>query len=1405
MPRWASSVVAVVVALTAAVVQQVHAAAAHQMDFAACPVRHRPEYYCCEYSETTRELFTKYNRPTGGAFESYYVTGWAAQRQVNFPYTMYHPSTQKFYYDKPDTICRVQAIVDTATGALTEALQCADTNASLAAASQDSTVYWNYADNVRNNNASFPIGARCYSLMEADGSVNTDQKAACKSLSTVSDARFTTFHETPLVIIYLLYLAFFLVLGSWVAFKKVHETTNQSMDEMHKKLLPTPQTQQSRTVAHNAASQFSSACVSDAHVPTEGADDLLQMGFTSSMLGSAVLGCVVVASAGLNVLLVVIIVDYYGNFEPPLFDATEHNALVFIIVWVITSVWFVVIVALQDRILNFFRLRVPLSECDFVYMLKRDETEVMLSDRSGVSDFVAKVENYFAPKGRLSGYRTTVPVRVEDNFRIVEFQHLRYIYEENHKRFVPGVVALGRTYDDMHQEAGGLTDTEARLRINTVGPNSVDVEMPSLLVSIAQEFFKLFYIYQVMCYYVWYYFTYWNMGIVMTIVVLGAAAVNIYTQRQIQSSIVEMTRYRTDVMVCRNGEWRKLSSPDLAPGDLVRVLEDWVAPCDMAIVKGTTVCDESMLTGESMPVQKFPIPERSAEVYNPEKGSKKHTLFAGTCVLSSGRNEEILAIVQTTGAHTTKGQLIQSILFPIPMRFKYDEHLKVLIALLLVYAFIACIVVIHFLFGNGKLSNRYAAFCYAIFVLSCVISPLLPVVITVGQVNASQRLEKQGIFSLNVQRITLCGKVRIFCFDKTGTLTKQGLDFLGVQPVKDARFGPIVSDVKDAQLSEELLYALTTCHSVGSLEDRLVGNEVEVRMFTSTGWTLVEEEGAQPYVRSNTDRELELEFIKRYDFDHHRMSMSVVVRNRKSGRYFVFCKGSYERMQQLSTAATVPDEYKSVADRLAKDGCYVLGLSYRELPQEWTHDEVMSFANDRDAVDENLSLLGLILFRNELKEDTADAIAKLKGGDIRTVMITGDNAMCGCYIARQSGMVESSSRVILAEMTSASAPETKKLVWRDVDSGEEYDLAQVKHLVEHDEDAELAVTGVAFDYLVATGKIRDLLLNIRIFSRMTPDGKVECVKLHMETGAVTGMCGDGGNDCGALRFAHAGVALSDAEASVVSPFTSRDKSIQSVVDLCREGRCSVATSFASVKFLIMYGLIGSCFRLFMYYHAISLSQWCWILVEGFMLVGCSYVITLSKPLEELKAARPTSSLIGPTTLTSLLGQQAINTIYLSCAIHMLSSQVWYCPFSPENVNVAQWWLMSDNHLATVLFFSVIFQQHISAWVFSFGSVYRQPIWRNYTLLVFFGVLGALDLYMLLGEPSIVMDRFRISSSTNVVGLPDIPMPLSFRAKFLGLLLGNVGTSILFEYVVVLGPVRSYFRNKYHTDVLPMKK
>lgn len=109
-----------------------------------------------------------------------------------------------------------------------------------------------------------------------------------------------------------------------------------------------------------------------------------------------------------------------------------------------------------------------------------------------------------------------------------------------------------------------------------------------------------------------------------------------------------------------------------------------------------------------------------------------------------------------------------------------------------------------------------------------------------------------------------------------------------------------------------------------------------------------------------------------------------------------------------------------------------------------------------------------------------------------------------------------------------------------------------------------------------------LLFFTRIFARMSPTDKVAVVRSFVDKDLVVGMCGDGGNDCGALREAHAGVALSDAEASVVAPFTSKQKSCASVVTLLNEGKCALHTSFSSYKFLIMYGQLYALWKVRLY-------------------------------------------------------------------------------------------------------------------------------------------------------------------------------------------------------------------------------
>ncbi|GAB9464811.1 hypothetical protein Gpo141_00002237 [Globisporangium polare] len=1411
------------------------AAATHpQTDYAACPINHAPTYYCCDLGtakgaeKPTVALYIKYNRPAGGKYESYYEEGWKKSRQINWvpsdmKLSMYRPDSPSYVYgDKADT-CRLQAVAK--GGDVTLSQQCTfapwagdkrfTQNTTLDDGTEGATVFWWSKSNPKNNNAMLPEGAVC-NLIDAD------KQDTCSNGFGTGHYRFTTFKETAFIFLYTIYAVCFGLLILWGLLRVATSTANKSTasnvsfanvpfavaingdDDGSKKLLDNRGGPETPGLTKGPSLAMRATEVQLRH----SVEDVEQTGYSTSIVGKLVFAYFILMTIFLNIPIILTIRDNTGKFAgkggyDSWFDPVNVIIKVFIALWVITSVWFAVVVIYSDKLINFFRVPTSLAWCNRVTLFKPEESEVLLADRSGVSQLVIKIEKRLFPNAR-QGYEATVPVfHTAEGVRYLEFQHLRYTFDEVEGKFIPGSVVLGDSYDRILADSEGLTAVEHTRRLDIVGRNAIEVEMPSIAKSLVDEFFAFFYIYQLMCYYVWYFTDYTWVAALNTVVIVLAAGVNIFAKRGMFESIVKMTHYKTEVTVKRDDKWGVVPSTDLVPGDLVKVTENWTVPCDLVVVKGATVCDESMLTGESMPVQKFPVPSDSTDLYSAEGAGKKYTLFSGTKTLASGREEDILAVVQSTGAHTSRGQLVQAILYPAPIKFKYDEHLKAVFSFLFLFGFVAAYLAMKFLMANAGLSNTLFAFVYGMFMFSAVLNPLLPVVITIGQVNAAKRLQKKDVFCLNPQRITLCGKVRVFCFDKTGTITKEGLDFRGCVPVDAAatEFLPEVNDVTVATLPELMKFSLASTHALGSLKGELVGNEVEVKMFKSTQWKLIESEGRLPVVESADGTET-LEFVKRFEFDHHRMSMSVVMKHVATGKLYVFCKGSYEKMQSVSKVESVPANYTETAEKLAKDGCYVLGIAFKEVGQ-LADAELQAFLSSRNAVEEGLSLLGLIMFRNELKEDSRDALMTLKQGDIRSVMITGDNAMTGCFIARASGMVDAESSVILGDMV-VDAETGASLVWKDVDSQVVYSPEQISDFITFNSTIELAVTGKAFDYLVKMGEIESLLLNIRIFSRMTPAGKVDCVKLHMAAGAVTGMCGDGGNDCGALRIAHVGVALSDAEASVVSPFTSKTRSLQSIVDLVLEGRGALATSFGSVKYLIMYGLIGIGCRFVMYYNGVFVSQFGFMYLDGAILVGLSYAITRSRPLKSLGTQRPTSSLVGPTTLCSLVGAWVIHALFLFAGIRYVMGQVWYCPFSPANVNLVQWWQLQDSNLGSSLWFLVCWQQMVTGITMTLGSKFRRPVWRNFFLVFYYLLLAVVLCILFLGPPTRFTDQFRVASSTNVVSLPDIPLPLSFRWELFGIGMANTVTVILYEKFIVLGPVRDYFRAKYHKDVLPLK-
>jgi len=316
---------------------------------------------------------------------------------------------------------------------------------------------------------------------------------------------------------------------------------------------------------------------------------------------------------------------------------------------------------------------------------------------------------------------------------------------------------------------------------------------------------------------------------------------------------------------------RYISSGDLVPGDIYEVSDPGLSqfPADSLLLSGDCIVNESMLTGESVPVSKTPATDESlqhldlsASTVLPEVA--RHFLFCGTKIIRARRPQEgqedeavALAMVVRTSFNTTKGSLVRSMLFPKPSGFKFYRDSFRYISVMAGIAMLGFTVSLINFIRLGL--EWHLILVRALDLITIVVPPALPATLTIGTNFALSRLRGKQIFCISPQRVNVGGKLDIMCFDKTGTLTEEGLDILGVRVVDRStnKFGDTLSDpselVPDHSHAAEIqgandtrraaLYTMATCHSLRSVDDELVGDPLDLKMFQFTRWSF--EEGNQ--------------------------------------------------------------------------------------------------------------------------------------------------------------------------------------------------------------------------------------------------------------------------------------------------------------------------------------------------------------------------------------------------------------------------------------------------------------------------------------------------------------------------------------------------------------------------------
>jgi cation-transporting ATPase 13A3/4/5 len=382
----------------------------------------------------------------------------------------------------------------------------------------------------------------------------------------------------------------------------------------------------------------------------------------------------------------------------------------------------------------------------------------------------------------------------------------------------------------------------------------------------------------------------------------------------------------------------------------------------------------------------------------------------------------------------------------------------------------------------------------------------------------------------------------------------------------------------------------------------------------------------------------------------------------------------------------------------------------------------------REEAECNLNFLGFIVFENKLKPGTTTVINTLSKAKIRQIMCTGDNLLTSISVARQCSLVSQNHKTFVPRFLIGQSHEEDAVIeWYDVDNVD--NKLNSETLIPIDYGAaynyHLAITGDVFQWMLDFSDddtFDRMLVMCQIFARMSPDLKHFLVENLQSLGYCVGFCGDGTNDCGALKSADAGLSLSEAEASVAAPFTSKQKDLDCVLRLIREGRAALVTSFCCFKYMALYSLIQFTSVILLYSLKQNVNDFQFMYIDLALIIPVAVFMGQTGPHPQIHRKQPTAKLLSKKVLTSVFGQIIIQGLMQYIAFRWVQSQPWYVP---GNVDIAN--EMYESFENTIVFMVSSYQYLIVAVVFTVGPPYQESILKNTPYIITLSLLLAANL------------------------------------------------------------------------------
>ncbi len=661
----------------------------------------------------------------------------------------------------------------------------------------------------------------------------------------------------------------------------------------------------------------------------------------------------------------------------------------------------------------------------------------------------------------------------------------------------------------------GLTDDEARRRLEQDGYNEFIKKKPKSLVVKFLEQFKSFMIIVLLVAAaisgvvgVMEGEGFTDAIIILAIVVLNAI-IGVAQEVKAEKSLEALEKLSAPFSkVVRGGRVATVPSRELVRGDLVMIETGDLVPADIRLTDAVNLkIQEASLTGESLPEEK----DTAAVDADTPLGDRTGMAYSSTLV-SYGRGQ---GVVVATGMATEVGKIAGMIQSVPDMKTPLQKKIDQLGKYLGLGALGICILI--FIIGVFEGRDIMGMFMTAVSLAAAAIPEGLPAVSTIVLAIGVQRLAKKNAIVRHLPSVETLGSTSVICSDKTGTLTQNRMTI-----VRLYTDGKLVDAPESLDPDQQKLMRAAILANDGKLSRKgdwweTTGDPTETA-FIDLGLKV----GLNKNELDGT-----FERVAEVPFDSDRKMMSTV--NRTGDSLTVYVKGGLDELLARSTHILVDGREEKLTDAAKKEiarantamaeaALRVLGAAYRKIDK--LPAEVTSETLERDLV-----FTGMVGIIDPPREEVRVAVQKCREAGIKPVMITGDHLVTASAIARSLDIME---------------------------------------------DGDVAMTGTELA-AIPEERLVDEIGKISVYARVSPEHKVRIVKAFQDKGYVVAMTGDGVNDAPALKLADIGVAMGITGTDVskeAADVVLADDNFATIVTAVEEGRRIYDNILKAIQFLL---------------------------------------------------------------------------------------------------------------------------------------------------------------------------------------------------------------------------------------------